>query len=402
MKEEKKSRLPSTSQQLILGVLVFINVVRSIGGTSISIGLPDLIEELNGDASSYGIVIAIFSLMAMLFQTPTAIISDKIGRKKSILLSMGIYLTGTSLCFFAKNITQLIIFRAIQGSGAYSSVLISVISDKFSKEERSRAISYFTISLVGGYLVGNLLGGVLVGVIGPQGVFLFNSAMVLIAILIVIFRLPETNPTLTLSKEEKKKRNFHFLVEKRYVFGLALQMIKSFIMFGTMAYQIWLYTKGFGLSPLTTTVLLIPSTLIYIGGNFLSPFFSKKLGSLNLFLLGGIGILIFSAFLLVNYNLYWFIIFSFLNLFFLGIFEPEITSFTQNYIPRQERGFGNGVYNTIGFLFRALGEMAIPAISVVWGYTGVYSVVTGMALILVILLLFFRFQLKKQNIPELA
>ena len=336
-----------------------------------------------------------FSVTAMIFQTPMAMLSDRIGRKRSVLISMGIYFLGTTLCSIAQNITQLVLFRAIQGSGAYAAILLAIISDTFTAKDRSQAISFFMISLTGGYLLGSILGGLLVTIIGPRGVFLFNSVMVGIAIMTVLVFLPETHTIRIQQETQKKTRTFHFLWHKGYLFGLFMNMVKSFLLFGTLTYQLWLYRKGFQLAEIYVSLIIIPATLIYMAGTYIAPRIAQKVGTLNLIQYSCIAFSVFSGALLITYNLYWFLVFSTLNSFSIGLIEPEITSFCQNYIPDEERGFGNGVFNTVGYLFRALGEIILPTLSDLWGYYGVYGLVLSICIMLSLSVLIYRLNQKR-------
>ena len=100
---------------------------RTMGMTMISIGLPTFVESVAGSLTSYGIIIGAFSLTQCIFQFPFAAASDKFGRRKVVLIGMLIYLLGTFLCFTAQNVIQMIIFRAIQGIGAYTSILQALV-----------------------------------------------------------------------------------------------------------------------------------------------------------------------------------------------------------------------------------------------------------------------------------
>lgn len=410
----------SSGARTILAILVFINIIRSVGGTSISIGLPDLITSLEGSASAFGLVVGMFSIAAMIFQVPMAMLSDKIGRKKAILLSMGIYLLGTTLCAFSQSVLQLILFRGIQGAGAYGAILLAIISDAFEPKERSRAISYFTISLTGGYLIGNLIGGLAATSLGSRGVFLLNSAMVGTCILIVIFILPETNPLIQDPKPKhqnihgtkeisvlpknsdfpeitksnhthrRKTEQYRCLKNPHYLYGLFMLTILSFVLYGTLNYQIWLYQKGFNLSKITVSLLVIPTSLLYILGSYIAPNLVHKFGRIRVLRVCFFIFMLFSISLLVFYKLIWFIILAGLNSFILGMAQPEITTFTQNYIPKEERGFGSGVLNTMVFLFRAIGEIVVPAISDVGGYYAVYSLIVALTVIMYLSLILYQ------------
>ena len=130
-----------------LFVILFLNCFRYIEVSMIDIGLPNFVLSLAGTLSAYGLVVGIFWISQSIFQVPIAAASDKIGRKPMIIVSIFIYMIGTFLCYLSENIWQLILFRAIQGIGAYSSIIQAMIGDRFRKEHgKGMALYFFTIT----------------------------------------------------------------------------------------------------------------------------------------------------------------------------------------------------------------------------------------------------------------
>jgi MFS family permease len=73
--------------------------------------------------------------------------SDAYGRKQMYLYSLFISVLASIVCAFSTNIAMLIVFRAIQASGATSSQTLGagVISDMFDVTERGRAYGLFFV-----------------------------------------------------------------------------------------------------------------------------------------------------------------------------------------------------------------------------------------------------------------
>jgi len=94
-----------------------------MGMSIVEIGLPSFVESVAGSLTSYGIIIGTFSVTQCFFQYPYAAASDKLGRRKVVLFGMAVYLLGTLLSYTAQNVIQLILYRALQGAGAYTSIL---------------------------------------------------------------------------------------------------------------------------------------------------------------------------------------------------------------------------------------------------------------------------------------
>ena len=144
---------------------------RSMGMSIVQIGLPSFVESVAGSLTSYGIIVGIFSVTQCLFQFPFAAASDRYGRRKIVLIGILIYLTGTLLCFTAQNIIQLTIYRAIQGAGAYTSILQAAIGDIYEKDQHSRGMGYYSLYMNIGYLLGIILGGYISSFFGFRNIF---------------------------------------------------------------------------------------------------------------------------------------------------------------------------------------------------------------------------------------
>ena len=170
---EKHIHNPEKSAKIFVFVLLIGNFFRNLGSSIVQVGLPAFILSLSGTLTSYGLVISIFSLTQAIFQLPMAFSSDKYGRRKMIMVGFSVYIIGTFLCFYAQTFIQLIIFRAIQGAGAYSSILQAMIGDYYRKEEHGKGMAYYSFSLSLGFLGGIVLGGYISYYFGFRVVFLF-------------------------------------------------------------------------------------------------------------------------------------------------------------------------------------------------------------------------------------
>ena len=126
-------------------------------------------------------------------------LSDLYGRRPLFLCGLAVFLVGSALSGLSQTMTQLIVFRMIQGLGAGSlmTVGMTVIGELFTLERRARMQGY--ISGVWGVasLLGPLIGGLLTDHASWRWVFYINLpfgaiAMALIASVLVDERRPAT------------------------------------------------------------------------------------------------------------------------------------------------------------------------------------------------------------------
>ena len=84
-----------------------------------------------------GIAFGIYALTQSVFQIPMGWASDRWGRKPLILFGLLLFSGGSVICGLARNIVQLIIARAIQGSGAIGAVALATLADQTRSHVRA-------------------------------------------------------------------------------------------------------------------------------------------------------------------------------------------------------------------------------------------------------------------------
>ncbi len=131
------------------------------------------------------------------------VLSDRIGRKKILQLTIIIYSLGTFLCGFAFNLESLIIFRIITGLGVGGEWATgqTFIGETFPAKYRGRYTSFMQSGAPLGILLASVVGGFLLPNIGWRYCFMIS---VLPALMVIFVRrgLPESDVWL---QESKKK-----------------------------------------------------------------------------------------------------------------------------------------------------------------------------------------------------
>ena len=122
--------------------------------------------------SSAGVAFGIYALTQSLLQIPFGMASDRFGRKPVIVFGLLIFCIGSVLCAFADNIWELIITRAIQGSGAIGAVAIAVLGDCTRNEVRAQSFMLTGIIIGTAFITSLIVGPVLAGKFGFESLFL--------------------------------------------------------------------------------------------------------------------------------------------------------------------------------------------------------------------------------------
>ncbi|MHA1487602.1 MAG: MFS transporter, partial [Promethearchaeota archaeon] len=267
---------------------------RSMGLSIVQIGLPSFVESLGGSLTSYGIIIGIFSVTQSILQYPYAAISDKLGRRRVVLFGMFVYLLGTFLCFTAQDVIQLTIYRAIQGAGAYTSILQAVIGDIYKKDQHSKGMGYYSLYMNVGFFLGFIIGGFVASFFGFRSIFLISGFLIIFSIVFIFFTLKDDNKT---EKSENQDKNMDFnitnikilLKERQYIFTLILNSMRWFLFGFITAYLIWVLqdnVKGFGLDEFTSSYLMLVVMAIYVVFIFIASKLLNRYGPRKLMMVG--------------------------------------------------------------------------------------------------------------------
>jgi len=174
-------------------VLIFCTIFLDLVGFGIVIPvLPLYAERFGASPLGVGLLLAIYSLMQCLFAPVLGQLSDRIGRRPVLLVSV----IGTSFGFLlmglSKTLSLLFVARVIDGiTGGNISTAQAYIADVTPHSERSRGMGLIGAAFGLGFIFGPAIGGVLSHVsLGAP--FLFASALAAVNAVAIFFLLPES------------------------------------------------------------------------------------------------------------------------------------------------------------------------------------------------------------------
>ena len=179
-----------------LFLVLLLGVLSAFGPFVVDLYLPSLPQlasffETSASMTQLTLTTAMIGLaVGQLLLGP---LSDKVGRKKPLIISLVIYIISTVLIVFSSNIETMIVLRVIQGLSSAGSVVISraVATDLYRGREMTRFFGLLmTINGIAP-IISPILGSLLLEYISWKGVFVF-LALIGVIVLFFCFRLKES------------------------------------------------------------------------------------------------------------------------------------------------------------------------------------------------------------------
>ncbi|MBV9410741.1 MAG: MFS transporter [Acidimicrobiia bacterium] len=155
--------------------------------------LPLYAERFHASAATIGAMFASFSVAQLIFAPIWGRVSDRIGRKPVLILSLVGTAAGTLLTGLAGSLVLLFVGRIVDGaSGASVSVAHAAVADVAPPKERARLFGLLGAAFGVGFVAGPSIGA-LAALAGPRVPFFVAAAIAGINAIVAIRRLPETN-----------------------------------------------------------------------------------------------------------------------------------------------------------------------------------------------------------------
>ena len=214
-----------------LQIIFWITLMSVIGATSIPSAFPRIMADLQLSKQSVQLIIFYFTFPGVFLTPFFGILSDRIGRKKTLVPFLFLFGIAGGACFFAQNLETLLILRFLQGVGAtpLGSLNVTMIGDLYEDDEQisTTAMGYNMGVLNLGAALFPILGGAL-AILGWFYPFIMPFIAIPIGI-VAWFRLKIPEPKQHQEFKEYLKE-FLELLKNKHIIVLFIAVFSTFIL----------------------------------------------------------------------------------------------------------------------------------------------------------------------------
>lgn len=179
----------------LLTAAIMVAVIMQVLDTTIAnVALPHMRASLGASQDEINWVLTSYIVAAAIATPLTGWFSDRFGRRNLLLAAVVGFTAASLLCGIATNLTQMVLFRVIQGvCGAMLVPLAqATMMDINPREQLGQAMAIFGAGIMFGPIIGPTLGGWLTETFNWRAVFLVNLPVGILAFFMLFALMPNT------------------------------------------------------------------------------------------------------------------------------------------------------------------------------------------------------------------
>src|SRR5438093_4859076 len=176
------------------GLMVTL-LLAALDQTIVATALPRIVSDLGG-ITQYAWVFTAYMLTSTVTVPLYGKLGDVYGRKYLFLFAIVVFLIGSALCGLAQGMTQLVLFRAIQGIGAGGlfPLSLAVIGNIVPPRDRGRRQGLIGAVFAASSIAGPAIGGFIVDNTTWRWIFLVNLPVGGLALIVISITMPRRAP----------------------------------------------------------------------------------------------------------------------------------------------------------------------------------------------------------------
>src|SRR5690242_5898108 len=169
-------------------------IMQVLDTTITNVALPHMAGELGATSDSISWVLTAYVVAASIFMPLTGYLTDRLGRRRYLLISITGFVVASGLCGLASGLYEMVAFRFLQGVFGAALVPLSqaIMVETFPAAERGKAMAIWGMGVMVAPIVGPSLGGYLTEAINWRWTFYINLPIGILSLLLAARYVPTT------------------------------------------------------------------------------------------------------------------------------------------------------------------------------------------------------------------
>ena len=231
------AHLPVANHPLLIVGIMAASLLQVLDTTIANVAIPHMQSSLGATADTVTWVLTSYIIASAVAMPITGWLSDRIGARRLFIGSVAGFIAASMLCGMAQNLTEMVIFRALQGvAGAFIAPLSQAFMlDTTRPSKQAQMMAIWGMGVMIGPILGPVLGGWLTENFNWRWVFYVNLPVGILSLAILMAQLP--------SRKTSRRRfdllGFGLLAVALSSFQLLLDRGQQVDWFDSM--EIWIY-----------------------------------------------------------------------------------------------------------------------------------------------------------------
>jgi MFS family permease len=359
--------------------------VRLLGLFMIYPVFADYARRLHGaTAATIGLALGIYGLSQGLLQIPFGLLSDRVGRKRMIVFGLVMFAIGSVVAALSTSIWGVVAGRVLQGAGAVGSVILALVADLTSEDNRTKAMATVGITIGFSFMVAVIVGPLAASVIGVGGIFWLMAVLALGGIAITVWLVP--NPAKIVHHRDAQPvpaligrmlRDPQLLRLDFAIFALHAMLTASFLVMPQ------LLQSALGVTAHTQWVVYLPVMLLSVVVMVPAIIVAEKYRRMKSVVVISIAAMAAAQIALVVAAQDAVVLVAALAIFFAGfnIMEASLPSLVTKFAPAEAKGTATGIYSSSQFIGIFVGGVVGGWAHQAGGTPGVFLFSSAVALV---------------------
>ena len=339
-------------------LLVLITSMSALALAIITPSLPGIGESFSVTPESSQRVLTVYMVMVGLGQLIFGPVSDRFGRRLTLLAGLGLYLLGSVLASFAPNLELLVLARFIQGLGASAAMVLPrvIINDTHQPRAAAASLAAVTAAMAITPMISFPLGGILFEFFGWRGSMVVAAFLGVVTIGSALFLLQETNNARQTSlRLASVAVNYLSLTKNKQFLLFAMNMgFHTSIFYAFLNFLPFVFKHlGYSASEFGYFIMLLPASFII--GSLISKKLTPILGITTMVRMGSLiivaGISVMTGLVFLGFESAWGLVLpGMVYSLAVGFSLPNATMGAINAVGRSVRGLGSGLAGSLQML----------------------------------------------------